>query len=249
MLKNNKLIPVVESKVFIDRPYSHFAIGVVAVNGTIVNTYDNEFFGAAQLRVNTYLSRGFVKSDELDDNGTELDQNDSRSAHFVVLERAAVASMARVVGNMRLVIKSPENPAPLPVESYYPEVFLDNPLPICSVEVSRLIARHENLLVQSLLMWPLLIAGQKYWEHNQLGPAYGLLSPALTRHFRMQRIPVSAITAEKYIEAINATKQPVTINVPLLKSAIDATGDQGIDVSKGGFSYLNFSDGFEDDIL
>ena len=248
--ENNQLIPVVESKVFIDRPYIRFAIGEVAVNGTIVNSYDNEFFGAAQLRVNTYLSREFVKIDELDDNGTELDQNDSRSAHFVVLERAAVASMARVVGNMRLVIKSPDNPAPLPVESFYPEVFSENPLPIGSVEVSRLIARHEDLRVQSLLKWPLFIAGYKYVEHNKLGPVYGLLTPALTRRLRMQHIPISAITEKpKYIEAINATKQPVIIDVPLLKSAIDATGDQGIDVTKGGFSYLSFPDAFEDDIL
>ena len=242
-------IPVIESKVFIDYPGVRFAIGEIAVNGSIVNGYNNEFAGAAQLRANTYLSSGFIRSDELDDNGTELDQNDSRSAHFVVLERTATDSEARVVGNMRIVTKSLESPYPLPVEDYYPELFLNSPISINSVEVSRLIARHEDPRMQSLLMWPLLIAGQKYGEHNKLGPAYGLLSPALTRRLRMQRIPVSAIADGKYIEAINATKQPVSINLPLLKRVISATGDLGIDVTKGGFSYLNFSDVAEDDIL
>ncbi|HZJ34585.1 MAG TPA: hypothetical protein VFD55_01045 [Candidatus Angelobacter sp.] len=246
--EKNRLIPVVESKVFVDRPGIRFAIGEVAVNGAIVNTYNNEFFGAAQLRANIYLSKGFVKSDELNDNGTELDRNDSRSAHFVVLERGTTDTKARVVGNMRLVIKCPENSAPLPVENYYPEVFLDNPLPISSVEVSRLIARHEDLQVQNSLKWPLFIAGYKYVKHNKLGPVCGLLSPALTRHLKMQHVPVSAITDEKYVEAINATKQPVYINVPLLGRIIDITGDQGIDVAKGGFSYLDSPDTFEDDI-
>lgn len=242
-------IPVVESKVFIDYPDVRFAIGEVAVNGVIVNGYDNEFAGAAQLRANTYLSSGFIKSDELDDNGTELDQNDSRSAHFVVLERTAKASEARVVGNMRLVMKRPEAPTPLPVETYFPEIFSDDPLPTNSVEVSRLIARHEDPRIQSLLKWPLFIAGYKYVEHNHLGPVYGLLSPALTRQLRMQHIPVSAIAAEKYVEAINATKQPVSINLPLLKRLISITGDQGVDVTRGGFSNLNFGEAVEGDIL
>jgi N-acyl-L-homoserine lactone synthetase len=247
-IEKNQLIPVVESKVFIDHPDARFAIGEVAVNGAIVNSYENEFFGAARLRADTYLSKGFVRCDELDDDGTELDQNDTRSAHFVMLEQGAKDSLARVVGNMRLIIKSSENSGPLPLENYRPDVFSDNPLPIQSVEVSRLIARHEDLRLQSQIMWPLLIAGQKYGEHNHLGPAYGLLTPALTRRLRMQRIPVTAVADEKYIEAINASKQPVSINLPLLKRLIRATGDQGIDVSEGGFSYLNLNTDIEEDL-
>lgn len=241
--EKNQLIPVIESKVFLDHPNARFALGGVAINNAIINGYDNEFFGAAQLRANTYLDSGFINSDDLDYNGTELDQDDySRSVHFVMLERMAVDSMARVVGNMRLIIKSPENSTPLPLESYYPEYFSERPIPIGGVEVSRLIARNEDLRMQNLLKWPLFIAGQKYVEHNQLGPVYGLITPALTRLLRSQHVPVSAIVAAKYIENINATKQPVSIDLPVLKRVINSAGDQGIDVSKSGFSYLNMYD-------
>jgi N-acyl-L-homoserine lactone synthetase len=233
-----QIIPTIESKVFKDHPESRFAVGEVAVNNTIVNGYDNEFFGAAQLRVNTYLSRGFVRSDELNDAGTELDHNDERSAHFVVLEQAT-ASLARVVGNMRLVVKSPEDPSLLPMESYFPEIYSENPLFLGSVEVSRLIARHEDPKVQNFLKWPLFVSGYKYVDSKDLGPVYGLLSPALIRHLRMQHVPVSAIAAEKYVQEINATKQPAEVNLPLLKRVIDISGDLGIDVKNGGFSYLN----------
>lgn len=243
------LIPIIESKVFIDRPDVRFAIGEVAINNVIINGYSNEFFGAAKLRANIYLDKGFVRSDELDDKGTELDQNDSRSTHFVMLERTAVASMARVVGNMRLVVKSQENPGPLPVEGYYPELFQENPISIGGVEVSRLIAGHEDPDVQNSLKWPLFIAGQKYIEHNKLGPVYGLISPALTRLLRSQHIPVSAITSEKYIEEINATKQPILVNMSVLKKVIERAGDQGIDVAKGGFSYVREHNVNEGDVL
>lgn len=239
--EKTSIIPVIESKVFVDYPEIRFAIGEIAVNGTIINGYDNEFNGAAQLRANTYLDSGFIKSDELDENGTELDQNDSRSAHFVVLERTPIESEARVVGNMRLVIKSPDNSDILPMEGYCPETFSDNPLSVNSVEVSRLIARHEDARVQNSLKLPLFIAGYKYVERNQLGPVYGLITPTLTRLLRMQHIPVSPMAEGKYIEAINATKQPVSINLPVLKKVIDAAGDQGVDVTEGGFSYLNIS--------
>lgn len=246
--EKTRLIPVIESKVFLDHPEAKFAIGHIAIGGVVINGYDKEFEGVAQLRANTYLDSGFIRNDELDDHGTELDDNDNRSAHIAMLERTAIDSMARVVGNMRLVIKDNKNSSPLPVESYYPELFSDKPLPIGSVEVSRLIARHEDAGLQSLLKWPLFIAGYKYVEHHDLGPAYGLLSPALTRRLRMQQIPVSAVADAKYIEAINANKQPVVINLPIFKKVINLVGDQGIDVSSGGFSYANFTDVEEDGI-
>ena len=246
--EKTRLIPVIESKVFLDHPEARFAIGNIAVGSVVINGYDSEFEGVAQLRANTYLDSGFIRSDELDDHGTELDDNDNRSAHIAMLERTAIDSMARLVGNMRLVVKDDNNPSPLPVESYYPEIFSDKPLPIGSVEVSRLIARHEDARLQNLLKWPLFIAGYKYVEHYNLGPAYGLLSPPLTRQLRMQQIPVSAVADAKYIEEINATKQPVVINLPILKRVIGLVGDQGIDVSSGGFSYTNFTEVKEDGI-
>ncbi len=248
--EKNQLIPIIESKVFIDHPDARFAIGEVAINNTIVNGFKNEFFGAAQLRANTYLDSGFIKLDELDNNGTELDDNDySRSVHFVTLERTAIDSMARVVGNMRLIIKSEDSSSPLPVEDYFSEYFSETPIPIGGVEVSRLIARHEDPTIQNLIKWPLFVAGQKYVEHRQLGPVYGLLTPALTRLLRSQHIPASALATAKYIEEINATKQPVSIDLPVLKRVIGLIGDQGVDVVKGGFSYLDIQNSKKEEVL
>lgn len=238
--KKQQIIPIIKSEVFVDNPDSRFAIGKVAVNGVIVNGYENEFKGAAKLRALTYLDKEFIKSSDLDSNGTELDQNDySRSAHFVILEKTAVSSLARVVGNVRLIIKSNDNSSGLPIEEYCPDKFLNEPITIGGVEVSRLIASHEDPDIQNFLKWPLFIAGHKYVELNELGPVYGLMSPALTRLLRSQGIPVAPIANSRYIREINAEKQPVIINLPLLKRLIRSTGDQGIDVAKEGFTYID----------
>jgi len=238
--EREQLTPIIESSVFVDHQESRFAIGKVAINSIILNGYESEFYGAAQLRANTYIDSGFISIGDLDDDGTELDENDySRSAHFVVLEKTAVASMARVVGNMRLIVKSRENSAPLPLENYRKDVFEETPIPIGGVEVSRLIAKHEDARIQNSLKWPLFVAGQKYIDENQLSPVYGLMTPALTRLLRMQRIPVSAVADAKFIEEINATKQPVSINMAVLKRMISVVGDQGIDIAQNSFSYLD----------
>ena len=234
--ERTKNIPVIESEVFETYQSAHFAVGMVAVNGITINGFNREFEGAAKLRTNTYLDMGFVDADDLDENGTELNHDDNRSTHFVILERLAQAGFARVVGNMRLIVK--KNEEPLPMEKFYPEVFTDA-LPPGSVEVSRLISRHENVKIQSLLKWPLFIAGFKNVDEKKLCPVYGLLKSELVRSLVLQGVPVDPLAQEKYIHEINATKEPVEIDVARLKRVISLTGDQGINVSQGGFSYLN----------
>lgn len=237
--EKTKMIPVIESDVFKEHESARFAIGTIAIGSEIVANRTSEFYGAADLRARVYVNKGFVKPSELDEKGTELDENDERSVHFAILERiASVDSLARVVGNMRLIVKSYANDDALPVEYYYPEVFRGR-APIGSTEVSRLICRHEDSTVQAALKWPLFIAGLKYVDKNNLGPVYGLLEPALASSLVMQRVPVAQLAAAKYVPAINATKQPVEIDVSRLKDVVDSIGDH--DVRRdGGFSHINF---------
>ena len=231
-------IPVVESTIFKGHEEARFAVGAVAVDDKVINGYGNEFKGAAKLRASTYVDLGYVNVDDLDENGTELDLDDERALHLIVAEQVAGAGLARIVANMRLVIKTDHEP--LPVERYFPGAFSNVDLPVGSVEVSRLISIHEDLSLQSSLKWPLFIAGLKHVDKNKLGPVFGLLAPALTRSLILQRIPVRSLAEAKYIEEINYIKHPVQIDVDRLRKVVDATGDQGIDLHGSDFSYLNF---------
>ncbi len=239
-------IPIVESHIFDGHEDAHFAVGAVAVDNKVINGYQEEFSGAAKLRANTYVDLGYVDSDDLDENGTELDLDDKRSIHFVVAEQIASEGLVRIVANMRLIAKTDSEP--LPVERFFPDVFTDIDVPEGSAEVSRLITRHENARVQNLLKWPLFIAGLKHVDQNGLGPVFGLLAPTLTRSLVVQRVPVKPLADAKYIEEINFTKQPVKIEVDRLRQVIDATGDQEIDISGSRFSYLKFDDAVSEDL-
>lgn len=235
--EKTQVIPIVESDIFKLNDESQFAIAQV----TPKELSDmREFDGAARLRANTYLSEGFVKPEELDENGTELDDDDIRSNHYLMFERTAVQSLVRVVGNLRLVTKTDEYSESLPVERYFPESFPEL-TPIGSVEVSRLIARHEDARVQSMLKWPMFIAGYKHVIGSDGGPVYGLMTRVLARQLSLQGVPLTSMAEPRYIEEINATKHPVEVDVPRLGRMVDATGDYGIDVLNNDVSYVDFN--------
>lgn len=237
--KHRRRIPTIPSSVFEDHGDSRFAIGIAAIGSKIVSGRENEFNGAVQLRVRTYLDKGWVTPESLDEHGTEIDADDGRSVHFVVLERTTVVSAARVVGNMRLIVKG-ANDSILPIEEHYPEVFAGSAVALpASTEVSRLIGQHEDVNVQRHIKWPLFIAGVQYVQQQKLGTAYGLLEPNLAQALAAQSVPIAPIAEAKYVKAINSVKQPVEIDVPRLSQYIHATGNFGVDLSDGSFSYFD----------
>ncbi|MFZ1360786.1 MAG: hypothetical protein WAS27_02040 [Candidatus Saccharimonadales bacterium] len=239
-------IPIIESDVFQNGNHTaRFAIGITAIDTVVVPGREREFQGAAELRSNIYLKHGFVRREALNQDGTELDDDDRRSVHFVVLEQAA-ASLARVIGNMRLIIKSTDTP--LPVESLCPDVFKDTPVANGGTEVSRLISQHEDSVVQQVLKWPMFIAGVQYVDAHDLGPTYGLLGSRLASSLVAQKVPITPLAEDRYIPEINTSKRPVEVNVAGLKDFIRLTGDQGIDIAKPGFSYLTYGMEEEDAI-
>ncbi len=198
-----------------------FATGLVAFDGVALPGRVVDYDAAALLRVHTYLDRGYVKSEALDDRGTELDADDDRSAHFVVLERLGSSQDARVVGTMRLVVK--QDKTPLPLERMCPDAFTAGPAPSKSTEVSRWICRHEDRRLQQLLKWPLFLSGLGYIEMNRLGPVYGLLREDLANSLTMQGVPTRAIAPSRFVEEINATKQPFLVDlVGVRQSTLDA---------------------------
>lgn len=232
-----KVIPFVESDLFEGSPRARFAIARLAVGSLVTQGRQDEFDGALKLRSNVYLDKGFVTPDDLDDNGTELDSDDARAVHFAAFERTTTPSVARVVANMRLVVRGPGEP-PLPMEAHYPEVFADRQTAVGSTEVSRLISQHEDASVQNALTWSMFIAGLRHVEEYQLGPVYGLIEPRFTRSLAAQGVPVAALSDARFIDAIKARKQPVQINATGLSAVVDRRGDFGIDLEASDVSYV-----------
>lgn len=214
---------VVSSK-FFDKKDANFAVATVALGREPINNRDNEFRGALVLRSEVYSEKGWLKEGDINQDGLETDLDDDRSVHFVVAENIGRAGLAKIIGNMRLIVK--KDSTKLPIEEFYPDIFI-NPASTSSVEVSRLISRNSNKWAQAALKWPMFYSSLNYVEKNELGPVYGVVEESLTKSLLLQGVSVEALAAPKYISDINANKQPITIGVSELNQKFSIPGGMG----------------------
>ncbi|HWB38885.1 MAG TPA: hypothetical protein VG604_01470, partial [Candidatus Saccharimonadales bacterium] len=209
-IANHEVIPQVESGLFIGHETSHLAVGIVAVGDQVVPGYENELAGYKLLRGNVYaLQKKYMPIEDLNEDGTETDADDARSVHFALIENAIESP--RVVGAMRLIIKSREYPQALPIEDHYPEAFPEGPAPFLSTEVSRLIARHEDAKIQRTMKWPLFTASVAHIVEHDLGPVFGAVEEDLEQSLMRAGVPVVDLARPKFVEEFNASKMPIRI--------------------------------------
>ncbi len=239
-MKNSIDLPVVKTDIFRDIQ-NQFAVGIVANGNDIVDRHSSIFEGAAALRAQVYVGKGYITEDMLDANGLELNADDGRSVHFATVERIATGGLARVVACMRLIVKEASDQA-LPVEELFPELFVGNPAVVGSTEVSRLISRHEDPMLQSLVKWPMFRAGLEHVQRNNLGPAYGVVPAILATSLTSQQVPIDILGEPRYLERINATKQPIRVNLGELGTVVSQLNFQNIPLGEGVFSYASFDD-------
>lgn len=219
-LSNHNVIPSIESELFLGNETAHLAVGIVAVGNEVIPSLENEYRGYSLLRGNVYArQKNYMPLDNLNPDGTETDIDDARSIHFAVVENAITDT--RVVGAMRLIVKSGVQSTPLPIEEHYPEAFADGPAPLLSTEVSRLICRHENPKIQNKLKWLPFAAGVTYIVENQLGPVFGAVEQNLEQSLQLAGVPVSTIGTPKYVPEFNATKLPIRIDIPGLAQRLE----------------------------
>jgi N-acyl-L-homoserine lactone synthetase len=215
-----ELIPSVDSRLFVNCPTARLAIGVLAVGNTSLPGLENEFKAYALLRGRVYLQERYTTEAFLQPDFSESDADDERSVHFGLLENAAISRPKRMIGGMRLIVKRTSEDRPLPIEHHFPEILGRTPVGPHSVEVSRLICRHENPSLQSYGMLPLFAAGLTHTNANALGPVYGVVTKRLKRV--LSHIGVSAVQLgeAKYIPEINSDKLPILVDTPGLERSI-----------------------------
>lgn len=220
LVSTESVIPLLDTDVFAEHETAGFAVGLLAVGHEVVPGREEELTAYLRLRANVYATQTQMISQELvKEDGTETDEDDGRSIHFAVIEngrgREGEDKANRLVSALRLIVKSPEDDRPLPVETFFPEAF-PNPLPHGAVEVSRYICRHEVKSVQEFLKWPLYTKGLTHIASHNLGPTYGVVEPALERGLRRQFVPVERLGEPKFIPEYDAPNLPILIDTNLL---------------------------------
>jgi hypothetical protein len=221
IVSNHEVIPVISPDIFIGHENARLAVGVVAIGSCVTPGFEEVHGAYYRLRGNVYGGQQqFMPMEELNDDGSESDGDDPRSVHIALVENTILDGdqVGRVLGGIRVIVKSDCNEAPLPVENHYPEAFLDGPATNLSVELSRLIARHELPRVQKRLSQYLFMSALSHGLIHDLGPAYGAIEAEYLRTLAMQGVPVTALGDSKFVKEFNATKMPIRVDVDEYKA-------------------------------
>jgi N-acyl-L-homoserine lactone synthetase len=200
-----------DSEVFEDNPDAEFYIGLVAVAGAV--TMPDEYDAWLKFRANVYVKEmGFLDERSLDEQGRESDEDDSRSAHFVVLHNDRDRGETRVVGGARLIMKNDFNDQ-LPVERMYDRTFHEVPAPVGSTEASRLISRFERRGVQGAIGMA-LIRSMAIWTYdNGRKPVLAVIEDdKLGKIFQRVKLPYEAISEPEYIPEYRTVNTAIMID-------------------------------------
>ncbi|SDQ36046.1 hypothetical protein SAMN04488565_2430 [Leucobacter chromiiresistens] len=208
---NHDVIPVIGSALFAEQPTARMCIGIIAENDVPRPGLESEYRAHFELRRNVYVDQtGQLDESEIQPDGTDRDADDARSITFAVFENHIDG--VRVVGVSRLIVRGDE--LPLPVEEFCPDSFVDGDLSPRSVEVSRVIARHEHAVMQELVQWHLFAVMLAYEANHGLERTFAIIEPWLERHLR-GTIAISRIGEPRYVEHYLDYNLPIEIDIPL----------------------------------
>lgn len=222
-ITHDLVIPNIHTRLFAGHETARFAVGMIANGDSIMQERGQEYLGYLRLRANVYADQmQFIPKEEVAEDGTETDRDDSRSVHFAIIENAG--KNKRVVAAMRLITKSKEDARPLPIEEFFhDEAFADEEAPIGSTEVSRYICRHENPKVMRQLKWPLYTAGLTYVTAKNLGPTFAVVEKFLEIGLNKTGIPISRIAEPKFVPEYNSHNMGIKIDTHLLGQLMGIT--------------------------
>lgn len=232
-ISNIEAAPLVETDIFernMDKQFALVAFGL----GMREN---NELFnGYLKLRANVYVHQtGILGEESMHGDGTETDQDDERSSHFVVLENRLGAAAA--VACIRLIEKSDEASAHLPIEKYFPEAFENKTAGAKSIEVSRFISCLDNKPHQLAAILELFQSGLARIKQEDLGPVYAIVEKQLERSLGFLGAPPRRIAKPQYVEEYNSSNVGIEIDTDSMAEAFGGDLLDAMDVSRGSVRF------------
>lgn len=235
-VSNHDVIPVLASRVFAEHPTSRLACGLLAVDGVPLPGLEDEYLAHFSLRRRVYVDQtGQLSESDILEDGTDRDPDDARSATFAVFENHPDG--VRVLGVSRLIVRGEDTP--LPVEEFCPGSFPDGPLSPRSVEVSRMIARHETAVLQDLVQWHLFTLMLSYIANHELERTFAIIEPWFERHLN-SIISIERIGEPLYVEHYLDYNLPIEIDISASAELTNARRAGSIDEYRAAEPALTF---------
>ena len=222
-ITNHDVIPVLDSQIFAENPTARLAGGMLAVDGVALPGLEAEYAAHFELRRKHYVDQtGQLAESELQDDGTDRDDDDARSVTFAVFENHE--SGVRVLGVARLIVRG--GTSPLPVEDFCPDSFASGELTGRSVEVSRVIARHETAALQNLVQSHLFALMLAHLDGHKFDRTFAILEPWLERLVKGILV-IERIGEVQYVEHYLDYNLPIEIDIP---ASVDRVNSHGSDL-------------------
>jgi N-acyl-L-homoserine lactone synthetase len=189
-------IPEFASGIFTGREDFRYWIGAVATSDDRV-LLPNEYKAARVLRANSYIDvHRYLPEHARRVDGQEIDADDSRATHHVVLEQLD-AGRVRLIGTGRLIDR---RRGMLPCERFFPEDFPRLPDDAPVLERSRVIAASGGGAVLGALTRASLL----FSRSNGIDHTFGLMEPWLLARFRDAGTVIEALSQPRMIEHYNS---------------------------------------------
>lgn len=234
-ITNVETVTLVTGDVFSNHEDKRFALGVFSSDdilsykpNTIVQAY-------LQLRANVYIDQTkFLEDDLRRPDGTELDENDARSTHFVVFENR-IGKIA-VFACMRLIEKTFHRDSLLPIEEFFPGAFAVK-APRKSVEVSRFIVRHDLARYSRVAKREIMTAGLAHVLGNNLGSIFGVVESQFERDLTMMGVPTRRIAEPKLLPEYNSENLGIEVDKVGFVNRIGKAAIDRMSIPIGTFGY------------
>jgi N-acyl-L-homoserine lactone synthetase len=234
-ITNEAAVPVVESDIFVGHENKRYATCVFSAED-VLNYKSNSIIKAyLRLRANVYVDQtGMLEDHAKQSDGTELDIDDERSTHFVVLENRM--GRVAVFACMRFIEKTADKNSELPIEEFFPDAFSEKS-PQNSIEVSRFIARHDEARQCLLAKRELMTAGLAHALEYNLGPVFGVVEPGFEKALKLMGVPTRRIAEPVLVPEYNDENLGLEVDTYGFR---DKVGQEAIDrmtVPVGSFVY------------
>lgn len=245
-ITNAEAVPLVESDAFAHNQQNRFAIGMLTAEDIMSNRKSPIVEGYLKLRANVYIDQTrMLKEDARRPDGTEIDEDDERSTHFVVMENRMGKSA--VFACMRLIEKTDEYSNTLPIEDFFTEAFTDDSAPIDSIEASRFIVRHDDEVARQEAKVRLVTTGLIYAMNHNLDPIYAVVEPEFERNLRTMRLPVHRLAEPKLVSEYNDDNVAVVIGNSLRALQLRKKTIEPVALPLGTLDYWGSFEMSEDD--
>jgi len=234
-ISNEEAVPVIDCDIFSSHEDSRFALGVLRPND--VMSYKPESLAQAylRLRANVYVDQtGMLTNPEVKRlDGTELDKDDERSTHFIVVENRLGKAAVFACGRM---IEKTDMDDPLPIETFFPDAFTF-PASLKTTEVSRFISRHDEPRHSMIAKKELMTAGLAHSLTNNLGPVLAVVEPKFERDLRLMRVPVKNIAQPRMVMEYNDENLGIEIDMIKLQQRLGEEAVKKMTVPVGSYVY------------